>query len=151
MDDDATLIVDIAEGKERRLAYGLGPSGGQAMLSLEDGDSIPLKDGDLRFLKRAMAAIELPPPYSSLSPPFELDEPAERPSSKSQPDPLPRKAGKPWSEDDHATLARLYCAGTSTGAIAQVLSRTETAIIGRLIANGLATLQPTSQLQETPE
>lgn len=151
MSYDSTLIVDASDGIERRLSYGVAVFGAEAFLALEAGDAIQLSEGDLRFLKRALAAIDLPPLRPSFVPDFELDEPAERAPSRPQADPLPRQAGKPWTEEDNDTLTRLYCAGTPTAAIAQALNRTETAILGRLIAKGLATLQPTQPLQETHE
>lgn len=151
MAHDATLIVDTSGGIERRLAFGVGVAGADAILALEDGKSLQLSDGDLRFLKRALAAIELPPPYPSFIPAFELDEPADSAPPKPHAPSLPRQAGKPWTEAEHEALSRLYREGASPEAISQKLHRTETAIIGRLIAQGLATLQPNPQLRETTE
>ncbi|MDE3238919.1 MAG: hypothetical protein KGN33_08155 [Paracoccaceae bacterium] len=144
---DTTFIVDLTDGVERRLAYGVGPYGAEAVAVLSSESNLKLDEGDLRFLSRALAAVELPQRYPENVPPFEIEDPpeaapTERPVQTTAKADRPPQAGKRWTDDDCAALQALYRAGQSTAAIAARLGRTETAVIGRLIATGLAQLQP---------
>ena len=46
---------------------------------------------------------------------------------------VPKPAARPWSADDDASLVREYLSGASFSSLAASFSRTETAIISRLI------------------
>ena len=46
---------------------------------------------------------------------------------------VPKPAARPWSEDDDASLVRQYLAGASFATLATTFSRSERAIISRLV------------------
>jgi len=114
----------------RAWADGVDPSTGQALPSDHPGQ----QPQTLRVIFAAVALLE------------GAAESAPTPSSRA-PSTGPRKAGRPWSNDEDEALSVGFDAGETIGALAAKLERTRGAISARLVKLGKIEAPPGLRLR----
>ena len=119
----------------RAWADGVDPSTGAVLPPDHPGQ----RPDTLRVVFAALALLS-PPPQGIASP---------RDASRSSPG-GPRNAGRPWSPDDDASLARGFDGGETIGALAARLERTRGAINARLVKLGRIDPPPGLRLRGEP-